>query len=617
MTTITNNLLAFYKLDNTADSSSNNRTLTNLGDTTFTAGKIGNAAVFDGTDKVLKSESISVAGSSELTFSFWIKTSNFSQPGCNLVGIWGNSNSSDTQFEAYYDSAGVYGLIQTPSGQGDRGMIAPPTRLSLTQNNWHHFVMVFKDGNKVYGIYDGVKTQVTNFNYTTISNNSAYFGIGRTSQTAWGGANHFAGQIDAVGVWNRALSDAEAAAIYNSGRGGEVIEGVWTPVDPYLIDGVETTLNENGTGIWNNQLYINGAVNNTYNGWLAEISTYFIIGVATTLNENGTGAWNNSYYINETQTTLSLGGYGMFNGEFYAAGSLSPNFTGFDSVGSVYYINEQATTLDQNGNGELEGLYYFNGTIANGWDWSNWSGYYIQGVLTTLNVEGFGTWNDVFYANGSPNANYTGPDWWDYVFYINSELTTLDIDGNGTWQGKVYENGSLFSGSKYGLTFVDGIAQPVNVATEVGTDVPVTFGLNDQSEPLVQLVFAGITSAGETTVEQIVPTVLPTGYTVAETLLAYSIDTTATFTGTINVDFILPSNISQTVFNRCKAFHVKNSGAIEEMTRVSSDFATKKITVAITSFSSFLFLDEPQQTGGKLVKIQGKSKFYGKVKFGV
>jgi hypothetical protein len=226
------------------------------------------------------------------------------------------------------------------------------------------------------------------------------------------------------------------------------------------------------------------------------------------------------------------------------------------------------------------------------------------------------------YNNGTGLELPAGPavknGWIDGIYYINDVATSLDENGNGTWVGKLYKNGSLFSGTKYELTFVDGVAQPVQIATVTGNDVPVAFGLNEQSQPLVQLVFASITNAGETTVEQIVPTVIPAGipaqYTVAQTVLAYSIDTTATFEGTINVDFVLPLNTSQTVFNRVKCFHVKNNGTVEETPRVSSDFATKKITIAISSFSDFLFLDQPP-VSNTLAKIQGKSKFYGKVKF--
>lgn len=216
--TLTDNLQAFYKLSNLTDSSGNGNTLIDVGGVTFSSGKIGNCAVFDGTDKVLKNESISLAGSPELTLSFWIRTSNFTQPDANLVGIWGNSNGADTQFEAWYGGdSSVNFLIQTPGV-----MQAPPSNASIADGSWHHCVLIFKDGNKVYGIYDGVKTGINNFSTTTISYNSAYFGIGRTSQSAWSGANHFDGEIDAVGVWNRALSDAEVAELYNSGTGLEL-----------------------------------------------------------------------------------------------------------------------------------------------------------------------------------------------------------------------------------------------------------------------------------------------------------------------------------------------------------------------------------------------------------
>ena len=216
ISTLPNGLEAFYKLDDLTDSSGNGYALTDVGGVTFSSGKIGNCAVFDGTDKVLKNENISLAGSSELTLSLWVKTSNFSQQGTNIVGIWGNSNGADTQFEAYYDSSSIGLIVQTPGA-----MQTPPSTMSIADGNWHHCVLVFKDGNKVYGIYDGVKTDINNFSTTTISNNIAYFGIGRTSQTMYGGVNHFDGEIDAVGVWNRALSDAEAAELYNSGAGKE------------------------------------------------------------------------------------------------------------------------------------------------------------------------------------------------------------------------------------------------------------------------------------------------------------------------------------------------------------------------------------------------------------
>ena len=410
---LTDNLLAFYKLDNTNDSSGNNRTLTNNGNVSFASGKIGNAAVFDGTNYLTSDQSIALGPN--VTISGWVKAVDTAG---TAKAYFGHSNGY---------SAFILGLVNNSATFGPNGPGGPSFDYSAFIDQWIHVAAVATGDNWVLYVNGIASAPATVDSFTVESTPS--FG----TMLAWMDGI-YTGELDAVGIWNRALSDSEVAALYNSGTGLEL------PEAPAVK-----------------------------NGWITD----------------------------------------------------------------TYWINDVATTLDQN--------------------------------------------------------------------------------GDGTWVGKLYENGSLFSGSKYSLTFVAGVAQAEQIVTVIGNNIPVAFGLNEAEEPLVELVFASITSAGETTVEQIIPTVLPSGYTVAETVLAYSIDTTATFEGTINVDFILPSNISQAVFDRVKGFHVKNSGAIEEMTRVASDFNTKKITVAISSFSDFLFMDEPP--ANKSVKVVGKSKFVGKIKF--
>ena len=72
---LTNNLLAFYKLDNTTDSSGNGNTLTNNGNVSFASGKIGNAAVFDGTNNLQVTNPISEGA--EYSLAGWVNFSNF------------------------------------------------------------------------------------------------------------------------------------------------------------------------------------------------------------------------------------------------------------------------------------------------------------------------------------------------------------------------------------------------------------------------------------------------------------------------------------------------------------------------------------------------------------
>jgi hypothetical protein len=469
---LTDNLQAFYRLSDTSDSSGNNRTLTNNGNVSFAPGKIGNAAVFDGSN-YLSSTGNAVLGTSDFSVAGWVNATNLD--GSQKMYYVGGSNGFTISL--------MDGILHTANA--NVADLYDFNSSDITNNSWFHLLV--KRSGAIFTAYVNGQSIGTYDSGDTIE----FTGDSQFIGAYIGGGYNLEGQIDSVGIWNRALSDAEVAALYNNGTGLEL------PAGPAVK-----------------------------NGW----------------------------------------------------------------IDGIYWINDVATTLDQS--------------------------------------------------------------------------------GNGTWVGKLYENGSLFSGTKYELTFVDGVAQPVNITTEIGADVPVSFGLNDQSQPIVKLVFASITSAGQTTVEQIVPTALPASipakYTVAQTLLAYSIDTTATFSGTINVDFILPANISESVFTWCKAYHIKNDGTSEELTRVSSDFATRKITVAITSFSDFLFLAEPNlppnykgewdnytyygqddvvsvngqywilsglagwtvggapglgygwtKYGTSLVRISGGSKFYGRVKFGV
>jgi hypothetical protein len=355
------------------------------------------------------------------------------------------------------------------------------------------------------------------------------------------------------------------------------------------------------------------------------------------VNRNGIEEWplcsikafGTSLYFDAYNTSISgegAGNGGGPDGRLNCGSVLGEHSVNLNATDWAHFVLTYDITTQEAkcyANGEV----FFTGSTESLFSDSNFILGYGDGHQGKGLVDAVGIWNRALsdaevaelYNNGTglelpaPVGPTIKNGWIDNIYWINDVATTLDQNGDGTWVGKLYENGSLFSGSKYSLTFVDGVAQAEQIVTVIGSNIPVAFGLNEAEEPLVELVFASITSAGETTVEQIIPTVLPTGYTVAETVLAYSIDTTATFEGSINVDFILPSNTSQTVFDRVKCFHVKDNGSIEEMARVSSDFSTKRITVAITSFSDFLFLDQPAT--GKLVKIQGNVKFYGNVKF--
>jgi hypothetical protein len=188
-----NGLLAFYKLGDTSDSSGNGNTLTNNGGVDFVNGKIGNAAEFDESNYL----SVSLSGiTKNSSASVWINQSSQNETPLVLgqTGIGNISIRDDGYIGAFL---GDFGVI-TSDVVADFG-------------DWYHIV----------GIYDGVifklfvngVLKATQSTSRFLDNNLLYIG--------GEGGGQFNGLIDAVGIWNRALSDAEITALYNAGHGIE------------------------------------------------------------------------------------------------------------------------------------------------------------------------------------------------------------------------------------------------------------------------------------------------------------------------------------------------------------------------------------------------------------
>jgi hypothetical protein len=211
-----NGLLAFYRLSDTFDSSGNNRTLTNNGGVTFASGKIGNAAVFDGAS-YFSQPAISVAGGS-FTISQWLNVSSsqyevFSETVSKWAGfimqgsfVTGLNENEANSFFAY---------CRTDEG-------AFPLYVFANFDEWAHFVFRVDNDSKIISLFKNGTLSASNSITGDIvsSEGSTELQIGAGESDGSFPLND--GKIDAVGIWSRALSDAEIALLYNSGSGREL-----------------------------------------------------------------------------------------------------------------------------------------------------------------------------------------------------------------------------------------------------------------------------------------------------------------------------------------------------------------------------------------------------------
>lgn len=231
-TPTTNGLVGYWRLDETGvtttavDSSGNgiSGTMQNgLSGNDTAPGVVGTSLTFGGVPSDHSIDFTNVAlNTEEFTFSTWVKTdvadctvADFNCPGI-VRKIAGNPPSSTVNAGWYIVTK--YGQARASIYDGSTGGYAIAHSTPISDNKWHHVVLV-RDAAKNMSIYvDGVLGG-TGSDVYTIANTEA-LRLGDNISNASGGANH-QGQIDETRYYNRALSEEEITQLYEYGLGDE------------------------------------------------------------------------------------------------------------------------------------------------------------------------------------------------------------------------------------------------------------------------------------------------------------------------------------------------------------------------------------------------------------
>ena len=219
-------LVAHWKLNETSgvryDSTANGYDLTDNNSVGYAAGKMGNAAVFTGTE-YLSNPLVSVAGSSAMTASIWIKTSSNNAAQQTFFGSWnfaqGLSPNPCEFMLARYGTTLEAAVALSGGFDNQRDIFgwhgAGP---EIADGDWHHLVLVFT-GTQILVYCDNVEVYASpTFASDTINVGVPSFMIGNSLQTIFG-AVPFEGDLDSASIWSRALSSGDIAALYNTGSG--------------------------------------------------------------------------------------------------------------------------------------------------------------------------------------------------------------------------------------------------------------------------------------------------------------------------------------------------------------------------------------------------------------
>lgn len=185
-----------------------------------TIGRIGQAIDLDGVDDEVSVPDVASLrpGSGDWSVAVWAQPPNVDQ----TTGVVGKRQTG-TPFEQWgiavcgTDNCSASGkkitFLMREDGANHRYFV---TSSNVADGNWHHIVAVANSGANTVELYiDGVAaagTQTTGGSWPTI-NNTDPLKIGSSN-----GSGYFDGKIDEVRVYNRVLTAAEVAALYNSSR---------------------------------------------------------------------------------------------------------------------------------------------------------------------------------------------------------------------------------------------------------------------------------------------------------------------------------------------------------------------------------------------------------------
>ncbi|MCH8120622.1 MAG: LamG domain-containing protein, partial [Planctomycetes bacterium] len=251
---IAEGLVGYWPLDEgggttTADASGNGNDGTFVDAPVWVSGKFGSALDFDGSNDAVDcgNQPILDFGTGDWTVSAWIKVATTPSDDVTIYGK-GGDHGGGIRYQLMLDSSNdIHPVVDDDSSKYD-----PRGDIPIIDGQWHHIVMMRRDGTQFRVYVDGVEdvgvtnhgesTLPANYDLSGTSQHNAYIGAITDNRDSTGNTLEklFLGLIDDVAVWNRALTPEEISYLWNNGAGNPVdVSDPGQASDPSLDDGAE------------------------------------------------------------------------------------------------------------------------------------------------------------------------------------------------------------------------------------------------------------------------------------------------------------------------------------------------------------------------------------------
>ena len=204
----------------TADASGNGNTGILTNGAVFVAGKNGNAVRLDGVnDHVNLGNPASLQLIGSMTISAWINAASFPFDDAAVVSSMASNETSGFQLDTTVDTGPRRIGFKLVSSTG--GFIGRYGATALQLSQWYHIAGVYAAASQTVVVYlNGQLDNGTLVGTVGAAQRNSSLAVNIGQRPAWPGTYNFAGRIDDVRIYNRALTQAEIQADMNTPVGG-------------------------------------------------------------------------------------------------------------------------------------------------------------------------------------------------------------------------------------------------------------------------------------------------------------------------------------------------------------------------------------------------------------
>jgi hypothetical protein len=216
VSTLLTGLYAVYKGESNANDALGVYNGTAQGGLTYTAGKSGNAFVFNGTNAYvsLPNTSGEFNFNSDFTVSTWFRSSSLSASRYFINNYQNNGSFWGYGWSFFYSSSLGF-VFQLNNGAVNNQV---NFQSSYSPNVWYHVVVVRTMGQKTKIYVNGVDTPATQSG--SVSTAAGYIANQKMDLGGYSPLNLYAlCDLDEVNMWSRALTATEVTELYNTGTG--------------------------------------------------------------------------------------------------------------------------------------------------------------------------------------------------------------------------------------------------------------------------------------------------------------------------------------------------------------------------------------------------------------